>query len=187
MIAMGLTYFKRFRMELDLEQPLFAAPPCPLSYQLVPYDDSLIREHAFAKFLSFRQELDANVFPCLGRRDGCLRLMREITRRSGFVPEATWLLRYQNPKTGPEAIGTVQGLCGDGWGGIQNLGICRLHRGHGLGTLLLHMAARGFRSVGLARLHLEVTTDNTAALRLYDRLGFQRARVVYKAAEVAMY
>jgi ribosomal protein S18 acetylase RimI-like enzyme len=48
------------------------------------------------------------------------------------------------------------------------------------------MAARGFRSVGLSRMHLEVTTDNTAALRLYERLGLRRTKVVYKAAEVAM-
>jgi ribosomal protein S18 acetylase RimI-like enzyme len=184
---MGLTYFKRLRMELDLEKPLFAAPPCPAGYQLVPFDESLIREHATAKFLSFRHELDANVFPCLGRRDGCLRLMREISRRNGFVPEATWLVRYQNPSAGPEPVGTVQGLHSEGWGGIQNLGICHLHRGHGLGTLLLRMAAAGFRAAGLDRLHLEVTTDNTAALRLYERLGFRRARVVYKAAEVAMF
>ncbi len=34
-------------------------------------------------------------------------------------------------------------------------------------------------------MHLEVTTDNTAAIRLYERLGFKRVRVVYKAAEVA--
>jgi hypothetical protein len=34
-------------------------------------------------------------------------------------------------------------------------------------------------------MHLEVTTDNTAAIRLYERLGFHRAKVVFKAAEVA--
>ena len=183
---MGLIYFKRYRMELDLERPLFEAPPCPAGYELVPYQDRLLREHALAKYESFRQELDANVFPCLGRQDGCLRLMREIARRGGFVPEATWLVRYHDPVRGPQPIGTVQGLRSDGWGAIQNLGIGHLHRGGGLGTLLLHHAARGFRAVGLRRMHLEVTTDNTAAVRFYDRLGLRRARVVYKAAEVAI-
>ncbi len=186
-IAMGMTYFKRYRMELDLTEELFAAPPCPTGYELVPYDDSLVRDHATAKFQSFRQELDANVFPCLGRRDGCVQLMREITRRNSFVPEATWLMRYRGVHHGRgEAIGTVQGLQIDGWGAIQNLGISRLHRGCGLGTLLLHRAAVGFRSRGLERMHLEVTNDNTAAVRLYERLGFRRAKVVYKAAEIAM-
>jgi ribosomal protein S18 acetylase RimI-like enzyme len=184
---MGLTYFKRYRMELDLQRSLFDAPSCPFDYQLLPFGEHLIREHALAKFLSFRHELDVNVFPCLGRRDGCLQLMREITKRSGFVPESTWLLRYADPESGcVEPVGTVQGLQHDGWGAIQNLGICPQHRGLGLGTFMLRMAAKGFQSVGLERMHLEVTTDNTAALRLYERLGFRRAKVVYKAVEVAL-
>jgi ribosomal protein S18 acetylase RimI-like enzyme len=184
---MGLTYFKRYRMELDLEREIFAPPPCPSGYELVPFDEELIRDHAAAKYQSFRQELDANVFPCLGRREGCLRLMREIARRGGFVPEATWLLRHRPSDAAlPDPVGTVQGLQADGWGAIQNLGISQSHRGRGLGTLLLHHAAVGFKSVGLTHMHLEVTTDNTAAVRLYERLGFRRARVVYKAAEVAM-
>lgn len=184
---MGLTYFKRYRMELDLDEEIFSAPACPLSYEFVPFDDELIRDHATAKYASFRQELDANVFPCLGRRDGCLRLMREIARRSGFVPESTWLLRYrEHANSLPEPIGTVQGLQAEDWGAIQNLGISRLHRGRGLGTILLRQAALGFRAAGLHRMHLEVTNDNTAAVRLYERLGFRRARVVYKAAEVVM-
>lgn len=184
---MGLTYFKRYRMEIDLETGLLAAPNPPPQYQLVPFDPSLLREHALAKYHSFRYELDVHVFPCLGRRDGCLRLMREISRRDGFVPEATWLVRHRCRASGRiEAIGTVQGIGSDRWGAIQNLGVCQSHRGLGLGTTLMLAAAAGFRSLGLTRMHLEVTTDNTAALRLYQRLGFRRARVVYKASEVAM-
>ncbi|MCG8648542.1 MAG: GNAT family N-acetyltransferase [Pirellulales bacterium] len=183
---MGLTYFKRLRMELDLDQWLPRPDSVPAGYQLVPFSEDLVREHATAKYQSFRQELDANVFPCLGRRDGCLRLMREIASRAGFVAEATWLLRYHDPEIGRVVpVGTVQGLQVEGWGALQNLGIEPAHRGRGLGSILLRRAAGGFRSVGLKRMHLEVTTDNTAAVRLYERLGFKRARVVYKAAEVA--
>jgi len=181
----GLTYFKRYRMELDLTAPIFAAPPLPSEYELVPWSENLSREHAMAKFQSFRCELDANVFPCLGRRDGCVRLMREITRRTSFVPEATWLLRFCEQGGRPTAVGTVQGLRIDGWGAIQNLGVTQPHRGHGLGTLLMAQAAAGFRRVGLSKMHLEVTTDNTAAVRLYRRIGFRQARTVFKAADVS--
>lgn len=182
---MGLTYFKRYRMELDLQGRVIDRPPLPPGYELLPWSDDLGREHATAKFESFRWELDANVFPCLGRRDGCVRLMREIARRASFVPEATWLLRWRDGQGPPAAIGTVQGLRCDQWGAIQNLGVARPHRGRGLGTLLMAHAALGFQQVGLLRMHLEVTTDNTAAVRLYERLGFRRAKTVFKAAEVA--
>lgn len=183
---MGLTYFKRFRMEFDLREMLPQAPPVPGGYQLVPYARDLLRQHATAKYESFRYELDANVFPCLGRHDGCLRLMREITSRAAFVPTATWLCRRVDGESGTAIpVGTIQGLLIDGWGAIQNVGIAPAHRGRGLGTILLARAAAGFRTAGIERMHLEVTTHNTAAIRLYERLGFRRAKVVYKSAEVA--
>lgn len=185
-VSMGLTYFKRFRMEFDLTNSIPDSPAVPLGYELLAYAPELLRDHASAKYQSFRSELDANVFPCLGRRDGCLRLMREITSRAGFVPESTWLCRYRDPVSGQAIpVGTIQGLEIDGWGAVQNLGIDPAHRGKGLGSILLRRAAEGFRSVGLGRMHLEVTTDNTAAVRLYERIGFRKAQVVYKAAEVA--
>lgn len=182
---MGLTYFKRYRMEFDLSVPLPEPQPLPPRYELLPFSENLIRDHAAAKFQSFREELDTNVFPCLGRRDGCLRLMREITSRASFVAEATWLLRFRDDRNRAIPVGTIQGLQIEGWGAVQNLGVDAAHRGRGLGTILLYRAAGGFRSVGLTRMHLEVTTDNTAAVRLYERLGFKRTKVVYKASEVA--
>ncbi len=171
-------------MEIDLDRVELAAPPVASGYEIVPWSARVLRDHAVAKFESFRHELDANIFPCLGRQDGCLRLMRDIAARDNFVPEATWLIRFQGPAGRPEPIGTVQGLSVENWGSIQNLGVAPAHRGKGLGTILLAHAAQGFMQVGLTQMHLEVTTDNTAAVRLYQRLGFRRARTVFKVAEI---
>ena len=185
-VEMGLTYFKRLRMEYDLTARVPELRAIPEGYQLVAYADDLVREHATAKYKSFRQELDANVFPCLGRRDGCLRLMREIVSRASFVRQATWLLRYWDAQIGRSPpLGTIHGLQVEGGGAIHNERVEPAHRGRGLGSLLLSHAASGFREVGLTQMHLEVTIDNVAAIRLYERLGFRRTRVVYKAAEVA--
>jgi ribosomal protein S18 acetylase RimI-like enzyme len=172
-------------MECDLDGDLPSLPPLPSGYELMAWQEDLLRAHADAKFASFCCEMDANVFPCLGQREGCMRLMREISRRPAFVPEATWLLVYRAiPTQIPTPCGTVQGLHGEGWGAIQNLGVAPAHRGKGLGTQLLVRAANGFRAVGLRRMHLEVTTANSAAVRLYERMGFRRARTVFKAAEI---
>jgi ribosomal protein S18 acetylase RimI-like enzyme len=182
---MGLTYFKRYRMECDLATAFTDRAWTVSGYTLLPFESSLIQQHAMTKFESFCHELDSHVFPCLGRKDGCLRLMREIASRSCFAPESTWLCRYTDPATAQSIpVGTIQGLEIDGWGAIQNLGIIPEHRGKGLGSWLLHRAAEGFRQLGLSRMHLEVTTDNIDAIRLYERLGFRKAQVIYKAAEV---
>lgn len=184
---MGLTYFKRYRLELSLAGTLFRCPDLPPYYSLRGWDRSLLEAHADAKYQSFFSEIDAHVFPCLGEREGCRRLMDEITRRDTFVPEATWLLSYQPPgQSLPEYCGTIQGIHDRrGYGAVQNLGVTPMHRCQGLGTLLLHRALCGFRAAGLRRAYLEVTAKNAGAVRLYLHLGFRKVKTVYKAVEVA--
>ena len=184
---MAVVYFKRYRMEIELTGPIDQPPP-PDGFDLLPWDDSLLPQHAQVKFRCFRHELDANVFPSLGDREGCRRLMTDISHRTGFLPQATWLLQYW-PEQGrkPELVGTVQGVTDESnnQGAIQNLGIVPTHRGQGLGTLLMSRALAGFVAAGLTRAYLEVTAQNVGAVRLYERLGFRRVKTVYKAAEVA--
>lgn len=183
---MPLTYFKRYRMEYDLATPV-APSPEPEGYRLIPWRTSLLDAHAESKYQSFRFEIDANVFPCLGEREGCRRLMGEIARRPGFLPEATWLIAWC-PLEGDalEYCGTIQGIRDrTNLGSVQNLGITPPHRGRRLGTCLLMKALEGFQQACLDRAYLEVTAQNTGAVRLYERLGFRTVKTVYKAVEVA--
>jgi ribosomal protein S18 acetylase RimI-like enzyme len=185
---MALTYFKRYRMEIDLAGRDFSRPSLPEGYRLFPWDRSLMEIHAEVKYLSFRDEIDANVFPCFSELGGCQRLMGEIVRKEGFLPEATWLVACDSGDSSRlEYCGTIQGLRDrSGMGAVQNLGITPAHRGRNLGTHLLHRALDGFRRVGLSRVYLEVTADNEGAIRLYHRLGFVAVKTVYKAVEVGV-
>jgi ribosomal protein S18 acetylase RimI-like enzyme len=172
-------------MEFDLLDRTLAAPPLPSGYRLVPWQDSLLEAHAEAKYNSFKGEIDSNVFPCLGDLVGCHRLMQEIRGKDGFLPGATWLVVHETPE-GDDYCGTIQGIRDySGMGAIQNLGVTPEHRGRRLGTCLLGRALAGFRAAGLERAFLEVTAQNSGAIRLYQRVGFTKARTVYKAVEVA--
>ncbi len=183
---MGLTYFKRFRMEIDLSGRLVTSPPLPTGYRVLRWDDSLLESHAEAKYNSFRGEIDSNVFPCLGDWLGCQRLMQEIRSKQGFLPQATWLIAHNSADGNQEYCGTVQGIRDyTGMGAIQNLGVTPEHRSRQLGSYLLLRALEGFQEAGLRRAFLEVTAQNSGAIRLYHRLGFVKARTVYKAVEVA--
>jgi ribosomal protein S18 acetylase RimI-like enzyme len=175
---MATTYYKRFRMEIDLDGSP-ATATLPLRFAWVSWEESLIDQHAEVKYLSFRGEIDACVFPCLGDRHGCQRLMREIRRKPGFLPRATWLI------AGPDGYcGTVQGVMDRGpIGAIQNVGVVPAYRGLGLGRALVRKALEGFYQAGLRRAYLEVTAENSGAVLLYRAVGFRRAKTLYKAVD----
>jgi ribosomal protein S18 acetylase RimI-like enzyme len=172
----AVTYYKRFRMEIDLDEPL-EAPRLPEGFRWVPWDEPLLDRHAETKYLCFQGEIDAYVFPSLGDRHGCLRLMREIRRKPGFLPRATWLIAG---RTG--FIGTVQGVMDQGSiGAIQNVGVIAEYRGRGFGRALLQRSLAGFQDAGLRKAYLEVTADNMSAVQLYRSLGFRKSKTLYKA------
>jgi GNAT superfamily N-acetyltransferase len=176
--AMAITYYKRFRMEVDLG-PSLPTPALPDGFEWVSWRESLIDQHAEVKFLSFRDEVDAFVFPCLGDRFGCQRLMREIRRKPGFLPQATWMVACE-----AGYCGTVQGVVERGpIGSIQNVGVVPSLRGMGLGRALVARCLEGFRQAGLTRAFLEVTAENSSAVRLYREVGFRKAKTLYKAVD----
>ena len=180
---MQSTYFKRFRMEVDLRTPRMP-PALPPGYRLVPWNEALVDIHGRTKFRSFCDEIDAAVFPCLGDLEGCRRLMREIRNKPGFLPHATWLIAHGSAPESLQWCGTIQGIAErSGAGMIQNIGIVPGHRGLGLGTCLIERSLAGFRMHGLLRVSLEVTADNRRAVQLYQRLGFRRTRTVYKVVD----
>ena len=84
------------------------------------------------------------------------------------------------------ACGTIQGLYDptSTLGAIQNIGVLPQYRRQKVATLLLWHALRAFRDLGLSRVFLEVTAVNTPALQLYQQLGFQIAREVFKTVEI---
>ncbi len=176
----NITYFKRFRMEIDLNE----LPPVrilPVGYFWVPWSDACLEAHAEVKFRSFCDEIDSVVFISLSTLAGCQNLMREISRKPGFRPEATWLIGCPGGH-----CGTVQGVRErTGLGAIQNLGVTTEHRGRGLGSALLLQALHGFRRTGLGRAFLEVTAQNEGAIRLYRRLGFRCRKTIYKAVDTS--
>ena len=182
---MSVTYYKRFRMEVDLARS-WAPPALPDGYRYVPWRPDRLADHAEAKLLSFRDEIDSEVFDCLGDPVGCFDLMQEISTRPGFMPEATWLIEHVDPDGTLEPCGTVQGIrATPRYGGIQNVGVVPWRRGIGLGRALVTSALFGFRAMGLRRAYLEVTSQNVAAVRLYKSLGFRRTKTLYKAVELA--
>ena len=189
---MGVTYFKRFRMEIDLDRTGLPEPVLPVEYEWIAWEASLLERHALAKFESFKGEIDTEVFPSLGNPISCRDLMSEIVQRATFVPQATWLIscRLGAGGGGFEDCATIQGLIQTGqWGAIQNVGVSPEHRGRGLGKALTVKSLAGFQWAGVPKVYLDVTARNAVAVQLYRSLGFRLARTTYKAVDrpTAMY
>jgi hypothetical protein len=185
---MVATRFKRYRMQCDLRRQLSEPPPIHPGYLVLPWRADLLESHAAAKWASFANELDALVFSCLADAKSCLQLMRDIVNRSNFAPQATWLLvRETGPGQSPQPCGTIQGIFDPlRVGSLQNVGVAPRDRGMGLGSVLLHRALSGFQQADQVAATLEVTARNTAALRLYQRVGFAITHTVYRSAELAL-
>lgn len=178
-------YYKRFQMEVDLRRWRRSPGTLSAGYRLRCWSPELVGDHADVKYLSFRDELDAIVFPCLGALESCQRLMHEISERDGFVPEATWLATYAPPGARYcEPCGTIQAIrTARTRANIQNIGVTPHHRGAGVGEALINATLSGLLHVGVTRAALEVTADNGVAVRLYRRLGFHVVKTLYKTAD----
>lgn len=70
------------------------------------------------------------------------------------------------------ALAIGRGTVDDGWLGVTAVEVAPGHRGRGLATAIMRALAAWGTSAGARRTHLEVSADNTAAVRLYERLGY---------------
>ncbi|QDT26898.1 ribosomal-protein-alanine N-acetyltransferase [Gimesia panareensis] len=176
------TYFRRFRMEIDLLNARLEDKPLPEGYRWCPWELTTLDRHAITKYHSFRSEMDARVFPCLGDIDGCRKLMRDISTQRNFLPSGTWLITWDGMgNEEPVDCGTIQAIVPSRiMGAIQNVGITPKHRGLGLGRALVTKCLIGFREAGVKRAYLEVTAENEPAINLYRSIGFRLTRTLYK-------
>jgi len=101
-----------------------------------------------------------------------------FTDGAGFRPHLSLLLLQ-----GREAVGFAichvemegaQDRAGVGW--IVQMGVRPAWRRRGLGSALLKEVMCRFQAEGLRWAALEVNIDNRRAMRLYERLGFERCR-----------
>ncbi len=100
------------------------------------------------------------------------RLTRPALRRLLRVPSAQIYVAVQQA----EVVGDVVVLRRQGSDAarVYSLVVAPAARGQGLGGRLIARAEQAARQAGLARLRLEVRTDNTAARALYAGRGYQQ-------------
>lgn len=118
----------------------------------------------------------------------------EVTMRD--APDDGWLARYRSgiPPRGVarallsrhdrvgfaavrvdgRTVAIGRGTVDDGWLGVTAVEVGPEHRRAGLASAVMVALWRWGAALGAERTHLEVSSDNTAALGLYRRLGYWR-------------
>ena len=168
-------------MLFDLFKATLPVPQLPDGFHFLEWHPSLMERHAKLKYLSFCNEIDARIFPSFRQYESCLRLMRSIVGKTGFLPSATWLMVKGPPLTDVKDCATIQGIKHDArLGAIQNVAVLPEFRCRGLGHALVVQSLHGFHRSGVEKVSLEVTAENASAIRLYEKIGFKIAKTVYK-------
>ena len=170
---------QRSQMVFDFAKTVLAPPSqLPTGFWIIPWSESLIEPHADVLHRSFRNDSDGAVFTTFRQYHHCRRLIEMLAGMPMFLPEVTLLIAYGDPDGMFEYVATIQGLkLADDVGAIQNVAVLPEYRRRGIGQTLVLAALQGFQSVGIKRVTLEVTTDNTSAVNLYQRIGFTTYRV----------
>lgn len=170
---MSIQYVKRLQMAFDFTKTALEKPELPDRFRFVPWDKTLLEVHAEVKYLGFRNDTDAMIFPTFREYDRCLQLMDSIAASSSFLPSATVLIAVGRRPGTTEYVANIQGMrLSEEIGAIQNVAVVPDFRNRGLGRALVLGSLRGFRQSGVRRVTLEVTADNIPAVKLYRRIGF---------------
>ncbi|HEY3813660.1 MAG TPA: GNAT family N-acetyltransferase [Caulobacteraceae bacterium] len=81
--------------------------------------------------------------------------------------------RFANLQIDGETVAIGAASLSDGWVGVHGMRTLAVRRGRGYGAAVLARLLADARERGAARAFLQVEQDNTGAVRLYARLGFQ--------------
>jgi len=178
---MEIQYVKRYEMIFDFSKSNLLSTVLPENFHWIPWHLSLCNIHGRVKYLSFRHEIDAEIFPTFTRYDSCVRLMQTIAMKPEFLPGTTWMIGHRVDNGPLDYCATIQGLRKSRiLGAIQNVAVIPNYRKLGLGHALVSKCLYGFQEAGCQLVTLEVTVENGIAIRLYSELGFKITRTVYK-------
>lgn len=129
----------------------------------------------------FQEETYTLNFPNFDYTPDFARAFRHDLRRA-FLDSNNALFVLDDGRAGGNIVGFLWiVLCQNNWSGerfgyVNNLYVAPAHRGCGLGKELVHQGDDWFRSRGIKRIRLSVTTDNLAATNLYEHCGYKTQR-----------
>ena len=152
-------------------------PDTPGDFVFVPWDRRYDREAAQMLHHVYRNHIDSDVNDQYRTIAGTTRLVESIVRHRGcgdYLQQASIAAIHQS-------TGKLAGILGltvvrPGTAHIPQIAVANGYQGIGLGSAMLRASFGKLERAGFAEVSLTVTTLNTGAVRLYQRMGFRTFR-----------
>jgi len=169
----GFRLYTRQFMLFDLLKKREAMPSSNSGLRIDRWNDRFFEPCAKLIYLAYANHVDGDINDQYRSRNGALRFLKNIILLPGcgqFLPSASFVLRH--PGTDDLAGAVLTSEVSPGIGHTTQICVQPGFQGHGLGRMLMLAAADALRAHKFRELTLTVTSENRAAVHLYERLGF---------------
>jgi ribosomal protein S18 acetylase RimI-like enzyme len=161
-------------MLLPLGEARLNKQPVSAGLRIEPWTDRAFDSAARLIQLAYAAHVDSEINDQYRSEAGSLKFLRNIVLLPGcgqFVPEASFLVR---PANGDPPIAMILTSTVDaGVGHTTQLCVMPGYQGHGIGRQLMERSIEALQRRNYESLSLTVTSVNTRAVGLYERLGFR--------------
>jgi ribosomal protein S18 acetylase RimI-like enzyme len=171
----GFQVFRRLFMVQPLAgMPFSAHVNLPSDLEIRPWRDDDLNSAGKLISEAYAEHPDSVINDQYCSPHGSLRFLHNIVRYSGcgtFSPQVSHIVLERGSR---DIVGLVLGSRVSGASGhITQLCVRPSYRRHGLGRMLLNVAAAGFVRQGLSEVSLTVTEANSKAINLYRSEGYE--------------
>ena len=169
----GFSLYTRQFMLLDLQKAGKANSNNSAGLRIDRWNDRYFEPCAKLIYLSYADHVDGEINDQYRSVTGALRFLKNIILLPGcgqFVPAASFVLRQPGSDELVAAVLTSE--VSPGVGHTTPICVVPGFQGHGLGRMLMQKSSDALRALKFKELTLTVTSENHAAVRLYEKLGF---------------
>ncbi len=149
-------------------------PSASCDFQFRPWERKYDHEAVQLLYHAYQGHIDAAINDQYCTFGGSKRLLESIVRQRGcgdYLSEASTVAIHR--RTGRLAGMLALTQVRPGTAHIPQISVAVPYQGMGLGTALLRNSFSQLNRMGFGEISLTVTTLNSRAVRLYERLGFQ--------------
>lgn len=165
-------YTRQF-MLLPLKDAQIAGTPLPSGMRLESWNDGHFESCARLIAKAYSNHVDSEINDQYRTEEGATKFLKNIVILPGcgqFLPEASFVVRAEESSELTAAV--LTSTVSMGVGHITQVCVEPAFQGQHLGLRLMDAAIRALKSLRYHALTLTVTSQNTGAVRLYDKLGF---------------